>query len=120
MATKYDNHLSDGLTAYRKHNSCETTLIGQVQDLKPARENRLLVGILSTDVSKVFDGFHPQLMLHKLKTYGFQDKALDLLPSYLCNRLGRVHTGSVTSSWRNMERGCLQGSVLGSLLWNIF
>ena len=71
VATKYDNHLSDCLTAYRKHNSCETTLIGQVQDLKPARENRLLVGILSTDVSKVFEGLHPQLMLHKLRANFF-------------------------------------------------
>ena len=59
-------------------------------------------------------------MLRKLKAYGFQDRALDLLHSYLCNRLGRVHTGSVTNSWRNVERSCLQGSLLGPLLWNIF
>ena len=25
VITKYDNCLGDGLTAYRKHNSCETT-----------------------------------------------------------------------------------------------
>ena len=59
-------------------------------------------------------------MLRILKAYSFQDRALDLLRSYPCNRLGRVHIGSVTSWWRNVERGCLQGSLLGPLLWNIF
>ena len=120
VATKYDNHLGDGLTTYRKHNSCETTLIGLVKDWKLARDNRLPVGILSTDMSKAFDSLHLPLMQHKLNPYGFQDRALDLLRSYLCNRLRRVHIGSVTSSWRNVERDCLQGSLLGPLLWNIF
>ena len=41
--------------------------------------------------------------------------ALDLLCSYLWRRLGRVRIGSATSSWRNLERGCSQGSLLGPL-----
>ena len=36
--------LADGLTAYRKHNSCETSLIGLVEDWKFARDNRLFSG----------------------------------------------------------------------------
>ena len=36
--------------------------------------------------------------------------------------LGRVRIGSLTSSWRNVERGCPQVLVLaiGPLLWNTF
>ena len=67
------------------------------------------MGILSADMSKAFDSLHPPLMLCKLKAYGFQDRALDLLSSYLCSRLGRVRIGSVTSSWRIVERGCPSG-----------
>ena len=119
ITTKSNDRLDDGLTAYRKHNSCETSLIGLVEDWKFARDNRLLVGILSTDMSKAFDSLHPHLMQCKIKAYGFQDRALDLLHSYLCSRLGRVFIGSVISTWRNVERGCPQGSVLGPLLWNI-
>ena len=43
-----------------------------------------------------------------------------MLRSYLCSRLGRVCIGPTRSSWRNVERGCPQGSVLGPPLWNIF
>ena len=50
VATKYDNRYGDCLTAYRKHNSCETTLILLVEDWKLARGNRLLLKILSTDM----------------------------------------------------------------------
>ena len=71
MATKYDNHLGDGLTTYRKRNSCETALIGLVEDWKLARDNHLLVGILSTDMSKAFDCLNPPLMLCKLKALPF-------------------------------------------------
>ena len=120
ITTKYDDRLGGGLTTYEKHSSCETSLIGLVEDWKFARDNRPLVGILSTDMSKAFDSLHPPLKLCKLKAYGFQDRALDLLRSYLCSRLGRVRIGSVTRSWRNVERGCPQGSVLGPLLWNTF
>ena len=64
VTTKYD--LGDGPTTYRKHSSCETTLIGLVEDWKLAEDNRLLEEILSTDMSKAFDSLHPPLMLRKL------------------------------------------------------
>ena len=98
ITTKFDCQLGDCLTAYRRHHSCETTLVGLVEDWKLAKDNRLSVGILSTDMSKAFDCLHPPLMLSKLKAYGFQDKAVNMLRSYLCERQCRVRIGSVTSS----------------------
>ena len=71
-------------------------------------------------MSKAFDCLHPPLLLSKLKAYGVQEKSLNLLRSYLCNRKGRVRIGNVSSSWRNVSRGCPQGSVLGPLLWNMY
>jgi len=50
-----------------------TIVVKLVEDWKLARDNRLSVGILSTDMSKAFDSLHPPLMLCKLKAYGFQD-----------------------------------------------
>lgn len=57
ITTKYDDHLSDDLLAYQKHNSCATSLIGLVEDWKLARDNPLLVGTLSTDMTKAYDSY---------------------------------------------------------------
>ena len=102
IKAKFDDSLSDGLNAYRKGNSCETTLLGLVEDWKLAKDNQLFLGILSTEMAQAFYSLHPPLMLRKLKTYGYHDVALNLLRGYLCSRLGRVHSGSVASTWRNM------------------
>lgn len=112
----FDDHLGDYLCAYRKHHSCETTPVGLVQDCKTVKDNRLSVGILSTDMSIGFGCLHPPL----LKACGFQDNAIKILSSYLRDRHNRVGIGSQTSPWRQVNRGCPQGSVLGPLLLNIF
>ena len=66
-------------SAYRKAHSCETTLINLVEEWKRARDSRLDVAILSTDMSKAFDSLHPPLLLSKLKAYGFQEGMIQLL-----------------------------------------
>ena len=64
-------------------------------------------------MSKAFDSLHPPLLLSKLRAYGFQESAVQLLNSYLCDR---VKLGSHVSSCRTVSRGC----PLDPLLWNIF
>ena len=83
ITSKFDCYLGDYLASYLGHHSCESTLIGLVGDWKRAKDNQSSVGILSMDMSKAFDCLHQPLMLCKLKAYGFRDKAVDMLQSYL-------------------------------------
>ena len=76
--------------------------------------------ILSTDMSKAFDSLCPSLLLKRLEAYGFTEQALELMRSYFEDRLNRVKIGNTTSKWREMTRGCPQGSSFGPLTWNIF
>ena len=115
-----DPILSDNLTAYRKSHSCETTLIRLVEEWKMELDCGKPVGMLSTDMSKAFDSLCSPLLIKKLESYRFSDKALDLVRSYFHNRQNRVKLVSVLSQWRVLKRGCPQGSCFGPLLWNIY
>ena len=89
----FGNCIYQTSTAYRKAHSCETTLINLVEDWRFARDQRQVVSILSTDMSKAFDLLHPPLLLSKLEEYGFRESAIQLLNSYLNERKYQVKIG---------------------------
>lgn len=112
--------LSNNMTAYRKKHSCETTILRLVENWKIEVDNKKIVGVVSTDMSKAFDSLYPPLIIKKLEAYNFSENSLKLLRSYFKNRMNRVKLGSATSTWKTLERGCPQGSTFGPMLWNIF
>ena len=72
------------------------------------------------DISKAFDKvWHPGL-IHKLKQNGISGKLLLILENFLSDRHQRVTINGKTSSWRKIEAGVPQGSVLGPLLFLIY
>ena len=118
----YDSVLYYKLTAYRKLHSCEYSLLSLIEDWKAALDEKSHVGILSTDMSKAFDSLQPSLLIQKLKAYGFSEAALNTMRVFFNNRRNRVKLGSscTLSEWKDVVRGCPQGSSFGPLLWNIF
>lgn len=66
------------------------------------------------------DSFYFPLLVKKLESYRFSDKALDLVRSFFHNRQNRVKLASVLSQLRVLKRGCPRGSCFGPLLWNIY
>ena len=72
------------------------------------------------DLSKAFDTINHDLMLAKLKAYGFSTNALNLVHSYLKNRKQKVQINNKFSLERNVIAGVPQGSIDGPLLFNLF
>ena len=81
------------------------------------RESALAVAV---DLSKAFDSVNYNLLLAKLKAYGFSQPALSLMSTYLLGRKQRVCLHGVCSSYSELRAGLPQGSLLGPLLFNIF
>jgi hypothetical protein len=78
-----ENKKSDNMTAYRKGHSCETTILKLVENWKIDIDNKKLVGVVSTDMSKAFDSLYPPLIVKKLEAYNFSESSLKLLRSYI-------------------------------------
>ena len=71
-------------------------------------------------MSKAFDKVWHRGLLHKLKSYGVDERAYNILENYLSNRQQRVLLNRQSSSWLPINTGVPQGSVLGPLLFLIY
>ena len=72
------------------------------------------------DLSKAFDTINHDLLLAKLRAYGFSTSALNLLYSYLKYRKEKIVINNKTSSSEVVMAGVPQGSIDGPLLFNLF
>ena len=91
-----------------------------IEKLKISLAKKGAAGALLTDLSKAFDCLNHGLLIAKLEAYGIGYPSLHLINSYLDNRIQRVKVNSTfSSSWESLY-GVPQGSILGSLLFNIY
>ena len=82
-------------------------------------DNEGISGALLTDLSKAFDCVPHDLIIAKLKAYGFHINTLKLIHDYLSNRKQRINVNDAYSSWKDIFYGVPQESILGPLLFNV-
>ena len=112
--------LSKFQCGFRKRFSAQHCLLSMLEKWETCVDNKKTFGTLLTDLSKAFDCLFHDLLLAKLNAYGFSLPALRLMQSYLSNKKQRTEINSEFSSWEEILFGVPQGSILGSLLCNIF
>ena len=89
-----EDKLSKYLTGFRKSHGTQHLLVTMLEKWKKAVDNGEYVSALFLDLSKAFDTINHDLLLAKLKAYGFSPNALKLIHSYLKNRKQQVQINS--------------------------
>ena len=77
-------------------------------------------GVIDMDLSKALDCLNHELLIAKLKCYGLEQNAVDFFKRYISNRYQCCKINNTLGDWRKIIAGVPQGSILGSLLFNIF
>ena len=108
------------LAAFRKSYSCQTLLIEFIEDLKSALDKGHKIGTVYMDLSKAFDCLPHGLLIAKLNAYGLSEAACETMLDYLKGREQRVEISNHRSSWKELNKGVPQGSILGPFLFNGF
>ena len=112
--------LSLELCEFRKGHSTQHALLNLLKNWKKCLDKSRVVGTVLMDLIKSYNCFPHDLLLVNISAYGFDESAITLIAIYLSNRYHRVKIGSIFSSYLEILRGVQQGSVLGSILFNLF
>ena len=83
-------------------------------------DNGAYVSALFMELSKAFDTINHNLILVKLKVYGFLANNLNLMHNYLKNRKQKVQISNSSSLERDVIAEVRQGSIDVPLLFNLF
>ena len=124
LSEQFNNHcdqhslLPECQSAYRKHHSCETSLVKLVNDILWNMEKQLVTPIVILDLSIAFDTVDHDLLLGELATrFGIKGKALEWYSNYLKPRRFRVTIEEETSKPRLLDYSVPQGSIQGAFLF---
>ena len=83
-------------------------------------DRKKVTALVLIDISKAFDSIDHVILFRKLQSTGVSRFAMDWFKSYLSDRSQCVRIGSMASRARTVSRGVPQGSILGTLLFNIY
>ena len=105
---------------FMKHRSTTTQLIDTYSDISSNLDSGSQTDIIFLDFAKAFDSVPHDLIVHKLKTFGFGSNLLQWIKHYLQGRYQSVMIAGQVSSPLPVTSGVPQGSIIGPLLFVLY
>ena len=115
-----ETFLNKLLCGFRKAHSMQHALSRLLQKWQKELDLAGIVGTILMDLSKAYDCLPHDLVIVKLEAYGLDTNSLRFLFDYLSCRKQITKMVSAHSNWSEVFREIPQGSILGSLLFDIF
>ena len=114
------NVIDDDQYGFRPNHSTEDAVIKFIDYIEKAKTKYKFVTSIHIDVSKAFDSCNHDIMELKLKRIGMNETSLNLMKSYLKNRVQDVWVNDNRGGSFSINIGVGQGTVLGPTLFKIY
>jgi len=105
---------------FRCNTSTKMAIYTLINNILLFLNTKTLIGGLFCHLQKAFDCVNYEILLSKMKFYGITGVACKLMESYVRNRYQSVVINGYLSTWKEVQHGVPQGSVLGPLLFLIY
>ena len=107
-------------SGFKPGDSCINQLLSITHEIYKPFDVRLEVRGVFLDISEAFDKVWPDGIIYKLTQNGISGNLLNLLEDFLKERKQRVALNGQVSTWKNINAGVPQGSILRPLLFLIY
>ena len=112
--------ISSSHSGLKPGNSCINQLLSITHEIYSSFDEDLEVRSVFLDISKAFDEVWHDGIIFKLTQNGISGNLLNLLRDFLNDRKQRVVLNGQFSTWKSVNAGVPQGSILGPLLFLIY
>ena len=112
--------ISSNQSGFKLSDSCINQLLSITHEIYESFDVGLEVRRVFLDKSKAFDEVRHDGIIYKLTQNGVSGNLLNLPEDFLKERKQRVVLNGQVSTWKNINAGVPQGSILGPLLFLIY